>query len=1613
MLFVTQNRFAIAMLACCVSWQLASSDRMDDWEEVEAEVVDDFDELVERQEDPKIKEPLEELQRMVGLSSVKASMERFMARMTVDKGRRENGLKETGANCMHMKFLGNPGTGKTVVARIVGKLMVAMNLIKPKVVGTEESNVKKIQELYAKEDAKRKGEKPSEEEVIFKEVSRSDLVAQYKGQTAPKVREAIKSAFGGVLFIDEAYSLAKKSDPFGKEAIDTLIKEMEDNREHVVVILAGYDREMDDLFNSNPGFLSRVPHAFHFDDYSCNQLVTIGEAFLNSKNMHLGFVTSEVPKEKDPLDFVCKTHPDLEGCWWLREIAKYSTNCCEDINDRSCRTSRDNGNGRTIRNLLEAALRRTASRVMLENSVEELENFDSEELESQPINCEHDSTDLRCHFLQLKGTDLAKVASFYMAQSHNDLCGDDNLDIDSDDLMNLEPQQIIKTMGLFRGLKWEEATCADVASVANVFQKTSLVELTFTSNSSYALLEPPTPCEMCLFVAEHWLPIKEKPDGDKKRWWKGLSDSCDDDKQCKATVEKLKFQGPMLGDTWRIGNAAERKQTCKVMGMAQCKKKSLEELPIQPPQGRPSVIRQGRKPSVINKQARPSVIKPYVPNRNNYVRPKLYNPHNHGRIKVGDFKQTKREQQQMIKQKSGTLKQTKADELMDKLENDYVGLQPVKRAMRELKSTIEFSNWRKKWFGPKSSLMGQSFHMQFLGNPGTGKTVVARQIGKILFHLGVITPPPPTNPSEDSDKEALKREFKFKEVARADLVGQHVGATAKLVKQKVESALGGVLFIDEAYSLVKGGKGGGSDQFGKEAVDELIKEMENNRAHVIVVLAGYRNEMKSFIESNPGFKSRVPLSFNFDDYTCGELMEIGKNQLDAKEIKMAQGTKEALEQAFRISTGCCEALGSNCVSVRENGNGRTVRNVLEGAYRFMAGRILVDHTAAVAKLQQVGKQASAAYETAKTAYCTTLKFSSPSRSCMKRVTPRFLVEQKTLDAPCLANAQLCNVLSSLEPSDVMKVLQETVYLNLHRLCSPGEGEAPEFNLGDLKILVRVLPELSEQDLKSVLRTDDCFEGTSLLKRAVASLQQDQKDTLYVDPPALDFTKNCRKECCEVQEVFKDIEKLIGLDTVKLTMRELYSLVEYSQLRNKLFLPPTSEQSFHMKFVGNPGTGKTVVARLVGELLLEMGAVSKKGSAARVSNRCKPKTQNLAVQQREIKQLEKKGQAKEDITFVEASRADLVAPYLGQTAPKVMEAVEKALGGVFFIDEAYSLVREDGDDSFGLEAVDTLIKEMEDKRAQVVVILAGYEKEMESFFKSNPGFKSRVPFTFHFDDYKCSDLVKIGNLQLGEQDFQLVASEGEKFKGLIRFASGCCEDNNCRTNRENGNGRTVRNVVDSLATQQMFRLSKVDPSKLTVNDYKNIHLNDLKQAAAWLVADLLGRACSRAGQIALVTDALKVGQVTLYLDGGSTKLKPITTTIDRVMLARSALQGLISTSDAVFGACEQRIDAIKSAFVTAVERFCGATGRLGNYSKMIESTGTFDEDLMREIKDDTEEAQALTLSLEHLKHIGVGEKIGENFADGSLVKTCKSSMRKLVDEEFQNVDVGALLAWGQQ
>eukprot|EP00913_Durusdinium_trenchii_P026013 g24406.t1 len=296
----------------------------------------------------------------------------------------------------------------------------------------------------------------------------------------------------------------------------------------------------------------------------------------------------------------------------------------------------------------------------------------------------------------------------------------------------------------------------------------------------------------------------------------------------------------------------------------------------------------------------------------------------------------------------------KVDKLMEKL-NRLVGLTKVKAGMAELRAMVEFDQWRRKLLPAAKSLMGQSFHMQFLGNPGTGKTVVARLVGKLLVEMGVIKKKdrlqtllwsslPGTTlqlrssnvwclfPHQEKDKD----EAIFHEVSRADLVAEYKGQTAPKVLGAVSKAIGGVLFVDEAYSLKKEGK----DSFGQEAVDTLIKEIEDKRDQVVAIFAGYEKEMETFFEANPGFKSRVPFKFYFDDYTCAELNHISGIFLEDKGFTASDEAKKWIDRTVRFSTGCCDDQGSDCEALRDSGNGRTVRNILEASYRNFAARVV-------------------------------------------------------------------------------------------------------------------------------------------------------------------------------------------------------------------------------------------------------------------------------------------------------------------------------------------------------------------------------------------------------------------------------------------------------------------------------------------------------------------------------------------------------------------------------------------------------------------------------------------------------------------------------------------------
>ena len=240
-----------------------------------------------------------------------------------------------------------------------------------------------------------------------------------------------------------------------------------------------------------------------------------------------------------------------------------------------------------------------------------------------------------------------------------------------------------------------------------------------------------------------------------------------------------------------------------------------------------------------------------------------------------------------------------------------------------------------------------------------------------------------------------------------------------------------------------------------------------------------------------------------------------------------------------------------------------------------------------------------------------------------------------------------------------------------------------------------------------------------------------------------------------------LDNLIGLEKIKLEIQELKALAKFRLKRLELGLPVTPT-TLHMVFTGNPGTGKTTVARLLGQIYYDIGILSEN-------------------------------------KVIEASRQDLVGEYIGHTAPKTQKLFEKALGGILFIDEAYSLFKTGND--FGKEAVETLLKLMEDNRENVVVIIAGYPSEMEELLASNPGLKSRFSKFLHFDDYSKEELLQIFFKMVA--DYHNTLSDGAKFKieHLI--------DTYYESGAFNANARAIRNLFESTTRLQSLRLSKME------------------------------------------------------------------------------------------------------------------------------------------------------------------------------------------------------------
>lgn len=320
-------------------------------------------------------------------------------------------------------------------------------------------------------------------------------------------------------------------------------------------------------------------------------------------------------------------------------------------------------------------------------------------------------------------------------------------------------------------------------------------------------------------------------------------------------------------------------------------------------------------------------------------------------------------------------------------------------------------------------------------------------------------------------------------------------------------------------------------------------------------------------------------------------------------------------------------------------------------------------------------------------------------------------------------------------------------------------------------LYKAISEIIKSDDKDILQKSKRLHDALLLFLGLQTIQKVfKKETESKEEASQQYT---------LQELLNQLNILVGLNDVKEKVNDLIAFQKVQQLRrlNHLSSP---KGTLHLAFMGNPGTGKTTVARIIGKIYKHLGLLSKGH-------------------------------------FIEVSRTDLIAGYQGQTALKVKEVIEKAKGGVLFIDEAYSITENEHSDSYGRECLTELTKALEDYRNDLVVIVAGYTVPMQKFFDSNPGLRSRFNTFIHFEDYQAEELLQIFITTCLQNDYKV---EDKALKEIFNILQNAIKEKD----EQFSNGRFIRNFYENVIMNHAKRVSKfTNPTK---KDLETILFEDL-------------------------------------------------------------------------------------------------------------------------------------------------------------------------------------------
>ena len=803
-------------------------------------------------EERSLEEILSDLDCYIGMDEVKKAVREIAFTVHNNIQRAERGFGEQEKVGIHIVLTGNPGTGKTTIARKLGEILESIGYL-------------------------------DSGHVV--EVDRSKMISPYQGETPKVVDRLCDKAMGGILFVDEAYTLAPLSsggekDQQGTQALEQLMKRMEDDRGKFVVIAAGYRTEMENLFRINPGVRSRFSYFLNIDDYTPEQLYQIMLVFAKEKKYQF---TQEAQMLTQKM---------------ITEL----------YNSRD----KDFANGRTMRQLFDKICAKQAERLQKVDistlSDEQLMSIDAADI---PYDAPKTVDYTQC-LEKLNG--MVGLAS--VKKEISNLAAFLNLQIRRGETNTFQGKHYVFTGNPGTGKTTVARIMADVFRTLGILSRGQLVEADRsklvagfagqTAIKTNQLID--SAMGGVLFIDEAYTLKSNDQDSFGAEAIDTLLKRLEDDRG--------KFICIVAGYTDNMhdfidSNPGLKSRFTQTIHFDDYTPNELTEIFINLAAGKNFTVDEETK-AVIHRQFEQLYLRRDKNFGNAREARRIFDQavEKQSQRLVTMMNNPEFKDEDMYRITSADLEVASSekvrplDEVLNELD-EFVGMRSVKNMIRRLAVQSMFMKQRAAMGAGKVQQMSMNFILT--GNPGTGKTSVARKMGEVLQSMEIL----PTS--------------RVIEASRATLVGKYMGETPKIVNNMCDKALGGILFIDEAYTLSDGG-----DQYGKEAIDTLMKRMEDDRGKFVVIAAGYKDKMEEFLMMNPGLASRFTHKLHIDDYNEDELLAIYKQMAQKESYTLSQTAEfKALDTIYKMVVSKDESWG----------NAREMRNLLDSTIQKLSLRV--------------------------------------------------------------------------------------------------------------------------------------------------------------------------------------------------------------------------------------------------------------------------------------------------------------------------------------------------------------------------------------------------------------------------------------------------------------------------------------------------------------------------------------------------------------------------------------------------------------------------------------------------------------------------------------------------